>query len=377
MVQVLVDLPGGGTRVVASSEPGLTVAWLSQRLAELEGIPVPAQCLVCGSRALRPEMPLLPEVAFVSLRLRLSGGGGDGDQPDWMERGKVLTGPKPRRGPSSRTPNWHGNAQKYSEKMEKDKRDRGELVIQIGPFCVPCGKRFAKQTTFDAHLSGSKHLKALQKLGRVEEAMVCQIDVDAKRRKIAEVEEARFATGPVEIVESEEEVALRRAARAEKLRERAMMSYPEEITASSVYEPDELPQAVDNQVLAVELTLAEQAAAASGDRAGTISYTSGMQDGSLRPNKHTSGDMAAAHRAQAVVPNDWMFGSNTAAKAAAEEAGPLGPSTMADVDLTCKDCQKGFIFKGAEQEYFESKGYDPKSKVRCKDCAFARRQDRQ
>ena len=70
--------------------------------------------------------------------------------------------------------------------------DRGELVVQLGPFCVPCGKRFAKQTTYDAHLSGSKHLKALQKLGRVEEAMVCQIDVDAKRRKTQELEEARM-----------------------------------------------------------------------------------------------------------------------------------------------------------------------------------------
>jgi len=373
MVQVLVDLPGGCTRVIASSEPGLTVAWLSQRLEDLEGIPVSAQRLVCGSRALRPAMPLVSEVAFVSLRLRLPGGGGDGDQPDWMERGKVMTGPKPRRGPTARAPDWHGNAQKYSEKMEKDKRDRGELVVAIGPFCVPCGKRFAKQTTFDAHLSGSKHLKALQKLGRVEEAMVCQIDVDAKRRKIAEVEEARFATGPVEVVESEEEIALRRAAREEKLRERAMMSYPEEITASSVY-ADDLPTEVDNQALATELSLAEQAAAASGDIAGTISYTSGMQDGSLRPNKHTSGEMAAAHRAQAIVPNDWMFGSAGAATAAAaQEEVPLGPS-MPDVQLTCKDCQKGFLFKGAEQEHFEKMGYDPTSKKRCKECAFTRRQ---
>ena len=40
--------------------------------------------------------------------------------------------------------------------------------MQLGPFCVPCGKRFAHQTTFDGHLSGSKHLKALQQLGRVE-----------------------------------------------------------------------------------------------------------------------------------------------------------------------------------------------------------------
>ena len=33
---------------------------------------------------------------------------------------------------------------------------------------MPCGKRFAKQTTYDAHLSGSKHLRALKQLSRVE-----------------------------------------------------------------------------------------------------------------------------------------------------------------------------------------------------------------
>ena len=330
MVQVLVDLPGGCTRVVASSEPGLTVAWLSQRLEDLEGIPVSAQRLVCGSRALRPAMPLASEVAFVSLRLRLPGGGGDGDQPDWMERAKVMTGVKPRRGPTARAPDWHGDAQKYAEKMEKDKRDRGELVVALGPFCVPCGKRFAKQTTYDAHLSGSKHLKALQKLGRVEEAMVCQIDVDAKRRKIAEVEEARFAAAkpnPNEVAETEEEIARRRAAREEKLRERAMMAYPEEVIASSVY-ADDMPTEADNQKLATELSQAEQAAAAAGGETGTISYTSGMQDGSLRPNKHTSAEMAAAHRAQAVPAADWMFGAAGAATvtAAAAEEVPLGPS---------------------------------------------------
>ena len=62
--------------------------------------------------------------------------------------------------------------------------------------------------------------------------------------------------------------------------------------------------------------------------AGTISYTSGMQDGSLRPNKHTSAEMAAAHRAQAVPAADWMFGPAGAATvtAAAAEEVPLGPS---------------------------------------------------
>ena len=78
---VLVTLPAGRTRVVAPCVPGLTVAWLQQRIEELEGIPVDAQRLVCGTAALRPEAPLdrLDGASLVSLRLRLPGGGGDGD----------------------------------------------------------------------------------------------------------------------------------------------------------------------------------------------------------------------------------------------------------------------------------------------------------
>ena len=75
---------------------------------------------------------------------------------------------------------------------------------------------------------------------------------------------------------------------------------------------------------------------------------------------------------------DWMFGSaeprgSDGRVTDGEGVVPLGPS-VPDVQLTCKDCQKGFLFKGAEQEHFEKMGYDPNSKKRCKDCAFARRQ---
>lgn len=96
-----------------------------------------------------------------------------------------------------------------------------------------------------------------------------------------------------------------------------MMAYPETVVASSVYGEDEQPSSA---VAGEEASAEELAAHASGVDG---SYTSGMQDGMLRPNKHTSAAMAAAHRSQAIVPNDWFFGS----KAPEEEAEvPLGPA---------------------------------------------------
>lgn len=318
---VLVQLPTGRTRVVESG-PDVTAGWLRERVEELEGIPAAAQRLVCGSAELRP-CALLEAGSLVSVRLRLLGGGGDGDQPDWMERGKVITGVRKPRGPDSRAPDWHGDAAKYAAKVERDKRERGELVITLGPFCVPCGKRFAKQTTYDAHLSGSKHLKALQRLGRVEEAQVCQIDVDAKKRKIQELEEARAATNlEVSKVETEEEIAQRRLEREERLRQRAMMSFPETVAASSVYEEDEKPEEPAVVATTDEPSAAELAAAASGVDG---SYTSGMQDGAVRPNKHTSASAAASHRSQAIVPNDWFFGSKSTVPPPQEQGAPVGP----------------------------------------------------
>ena len=46
---------------------------------------------------------------------------------------------------------------------------------------------------YDAHLAGKKHLAALHKMGRHEEAMVCQLDREAKRRKLDAAEEVRQA----------------------------------------------------------------------------------------------------------------------------------------------------------------------------------------
>ena len=57
-----------------------------------------------------------------------------------------------------------------------------------------------------------------------------------------------------------------------------------------------------------------------------------MQDGAVRPNKFTTAEMAAAHRSQAIVPNDWFFGSKTTATAPAAEEVPLGPATMPETE---------------------------------------------
>ena len=127
-----------------------------------------AQRLVSGGKELRGALQGHAGCT-IHLQLRITGGGGDGDQPDWTERGKVMTSVRKRQGPESRAPDWHGDTKKWEAKYETDKLERGELVIAKGPFCVPCGKRFAKQSVFDGHLSGAKHLKALERLGRTEE----------------------------------------------------------------------------------------------------------------------------------------------------------------------------------------------------------------
>ena len=155
----------------------------------------------------------------------------------------IPTGNK-RRGPDARAPDWHADPAKYAAKMEQDKRERGELVVALGPFCVPCGKRFAKQSVYDAHLAGKKHLAALQRMGRAEEAMVCQLDMEAKRRRLAEAEQAkqdswrsdtRQGVPAEESAERVEAEAARRAAREEALRQRALLPMPETVIATSVY----------------------------------------------------------------------------------------------------------------------------------------------
>ena len=247
------------------------------------------------------------------LLLRLRGGGGD--QPDWTERGMISSGTKRPRG--DRAPDWAQDPAKYAAKVERDKREAGELVVAVGPFCVPCGKRFAKQTVYDAHLSGKKHLAALQKMGRTEEAMVCQLDVEAKKRKIAEVEEARrlqtmaamsgAASSSTTSVEEEAERARKLAEREAKLRERAMLPTPSCVTATSVYTEMDPEAAVPAEptapVVAPEADLSTMAAVGSG--AQGFSYTGGKQDATSTAqvvNKFTSEEMARQHRAMMAPP---------------------------------------------------------------------------
>jgi hypothetical protein len=293
-MSLLVRLPSGRTRVLEATDD------VYERLETLEALPAHAIHLV---GRVGPGLVL-------EARLRVLGGGGD--QPDWTELGKVSTGSK-RRGPDARAPDWHADPAKYAAKMERDKRERGELVVAVGPFCVPCGKRFAKQTVYDAHLSGKKHLAALERMGRDEEAMVCRLDMEAKRRKLDAVEEARRAIGGREAVstETEEEAAARIAAREEKLRQRAMMPMPSTVIATTVYDDGDPSSTADDGTKLAEGSSAavplvaqtEEPSAADLARAASgaqMSYTGGMQDGTHHVNRHTTPGLAAAHRAMAV-----------------------------------------------------------------------------
>ncbi|KAL3926061.1 MAG: hypothetical protein SGPRY_003488 [Prymnesium sp.] len=49
------------------------------------------------------------------------------------------------------------------------------------------------------------------------------------------------------------------------------------------------------------------------------------------------------------------------------------PAAMEDKLITCKDCKQEFTFEVSEQEFFKSKGFDPATKVRCRDCTKAKK----
>jgi hypothetical protein len=159
MQQLFVRLPCGRTRLLEATGD---VTSLQQRIEDLEGLPCTAQRLIVVGPRLRVDARL-EALGGLTVQVHLSVLGGGGDEPDWTERGRVPGGGSKKRGPDSRPPDWHGDAAKYAAKMERDKRERGELLVAIGPYCVPCGRRFAKQTVFDAHLSGQKHLRALER----------------------------------------------------------------------------------------------------------------------------------------------------------------------------------------------------------------------
>jgi hypothetical protein len=259
-----------------------------------------------------------------------------GDQPDWTELGKIPSAGGKRRGPSERAPDWHQDPQKLAAKARQDALDRGELVVAVGPFCVPCGKRFAKQTVYDAHLSGKKHLAALRRMGREEEAMVCQIDMEAKRRRLESNDAIVTANGPgggagSSTAEDEAAAAARKAEREQKLLERAMLPMPSCVTATSVYtegsEQDTGGVATAGGAAssghaattgtstcattasATPATDAEVAAAAAGTLG--YSYTHGLQEtGAQRTNRHTTPALAEAHRRMAAMDQSWAFLSN-------------------------------------------------------------------
>ena len=97
--------------------------------------------------------------------------------------------------------------------------------------------------------------------------MVCQLDVEAKRRKMAELEAARDAAGVAAThidTASAEDIEKRRIDREAKLRERAMKPMPAAMSASSVYDDDEPGQSSLRVEKQKEADTNELAAAASG-----------------------------------------------------------------------------------------------------------------
>ena len=79
---------------------------------------------------------------------------------------------------------------------------------------MPCGKRFAKQTTYDAHLSGSRHLRALKQLSRVERV---ERVVKAERGEV-DHEEVRAKRGVVAKEQGEKKGASALERKRSKLR---------------------------------------------------------------------------------------------------------------------------------------------------------------
>jgi len=48
---------------------------------------------------------------------------------------------------------------------------------------------------------------------------------------------------------------------------------------------------------------------------------------------------------------------------------------MADKNLVCKDCSKGFLFTENEQAFYKEKGFDNEPQ-RCADCRRAKKQEK-
>jgi len=44
---------------------------------------------------------------------------------------------------------------------------------------------------------------------------------------------------------------------------------------------------------------------------------------------------------------------------------------LKDLEVTCRDCERPFLFSAGEQKFYQSKGFQPPK--RCKDCRAAKK----
>lgn len=145
------------------------------------------------------------------------------------------------------------------EQVQADFDSRYDEEIQSDPlFCVACGKKFAKQTVFDAHLAGKKHIKAIEALqtGKLD---MSQRD-DEKRVALQEAQiqaivsalpgrrqatlvnvERKQARTAEELMDDEDDAAADAAADA------AGESSDEDDTEKPIYNPKKLPLGWDGK----------------------------------------------------------------------------------------------------------------------------------
>ncbi|GAB5587772.1 Pre-mRNA-splicing factor sap61 [Umbelopsis nana] len=89
--------------------------------------------------------------------------------------------------------------EKIKEKFESDWKEKKvpgwekklgeEEEAQPQLFCIACQKQFSKQTVFDSHLTGKKHIKAQKQLLEQKGPNVDQADIERARQKALEEKE--------------------------------------------------------------------------------------------------------------------------------------------------------------------------------------------
>ena len=145
--------------------------------------------------------------------------------------------------------------------------------------------------------------------------MVCQLDVEAKRRKTEALEAARDAertgrTGGASGANDEAEAA-RRAARQEKLRERAMIPMPVTVAANGLTMLEN-PEASQGLTLVAERPADGALLAIEGSGTSTRSPLAEQCGPGETAGEPT--DLVAMHHAMAVAPSDW-FNPSTGGRA--------------------------------------------------------------